>query len=108
VINQHLDGLESDLPTHKRSYKMFVEESLLPSEIAAKLGLSEDSVYGHFLKMHKAGRDIDLYQFISSEEIKQLKEAKNKLENPETLKPYFEYFQGKIPYWKIKLGLYLC
>ncbi|WP_410006503.1 DNA helicase RecQ [Aequorivita nionensis] len=107
VINRHLDGLDSNLPTHERSFKMFAEENLSPPEIAAKRGLSEDSIYGHFIKMHQLGNDFDFSQFITSEEIQQIKEAQNKLENPEALKPYFEYFEKKMPYWKIKLGLYL-
>ncbi len=107
VINRHLDGLESNLPTHERSFKMFAEENLSPSEIAAKRGLSEDSVYGHFIKMHQLGNDFDFSQFITSEEIQQIKEAQNKLEKTEALKPYFEYFEEKMPYWKIKMGLYL-
>jgi ATP-dependent DNA helicase RecQ len=107
VINRHLDGLESNLPTHERSFKMFAEENLSPPEIAAKRGLSEDSIYGHFIKMHQLGNDFDFSQFITSEEIQQIKEAQNKLENPEALKPYFEYFEEKMPYWKIKMGLYL-
>ncbi|QQX77549.1 MULTISPECIES: DNA helicase RecQ [Aequorivita] len=107
VINRHLDGLESNLPTHERSFKMFVEENFSPSEIAAKRGLSEDSVYGHFIKMHQSGIDFDFSQFISSDEIQQIKDAEKTLENPEALKPYFEYFEEKMPYWKIKLGLYV-
>ncbi len=107
VINRHLDGLENHLPTHERSYKMFVKEKLSPSEIAERRGLSEDSIYGHFLKIHQTGAGIDLYQFISSEEIQQIKTAKETLENPDALKPYYEYFEEKMPYWKIKMGLYL-
>ena len=107
VINRHLDSLESKLPTHERSYKMFVEENLSPSEIASRRGLSEDSVYGHFIKSHESGADIDLSLFISSEEIQKIKKAKDELENPDALKPYFEYFKEKIPYWKIKMALYL-
>lgn len=107
VINRHLDGLESNLPTHERSFKMFAEENLSPSEIAAKRGLSEDSIYGHFIKMHQLGNDFEFSQFITSEEIQLIKNAKIKLENPEALKPYFEYFEEKMPYWKIKMGLYL-
>src|SRR5690606_18398817 len=107
VINRHLDGLESNLPTHEHSFKMFAEENLSPSEIAAKRGLSEDSIYGHFIKMHQLGEAFDFSQFISSEEIQQIRDAKKTLENPDALKPYFEYFEEKMPYWKIKLGLYL-
>src|SRR5690606_27282832 len=107
VINRHFDGLEKTIPTHEKSYKMFVEEKYSPSEIAEKRGLSEDSVYGHFIKMHQLGSNFDFSQFITSEEIQQVKYAQNTLENPEALKPYFEYFEGEKPYWKIKLGLYL-
>ena len=107
VINRYLDGLESDLPTHERSYRMFAEENLSPSEIASQRGLTEDTVYGHLIKMHEAGTDIDLHQFIFSEEIQKIKKAKEILENPDALKPYFEYFESEMPYWKIKMGLYL-
>src|SRR5690606_20792687 len=107
VINRHLDGLERVLSTHERSYKMFTEDNLSPAEIARKRGLSEDSVYGHFIKMHELGTAFDFSQFITSEEILKIKAAKNTLESPEALKPYFEFFEEKIPYWKIKLGLYL-
>ncbi|MCZ4317766.1 DNA helicase RecQ [Aequorivita viscosa] len=107
VINRHLDNLESNLPTHERSYKMFIEENLSPYEISQKRGLSEDSIYSHFIKMHKAGTEIDWFQFISSEEIQKIKKAKETLVNPDALKPYFEYFEAEMPYWKIKLGLYL-
>src|SRR5690554_2631695 len=62
VINRHLDGLVSDLPTHERSYKMFAEENLSPSEIASQRGLTEDTIYGHFIKMHEAGAEIDLHR----------------------------------------------
>ena len=107
VINRHLDGLENDLTTHEQSFKLFTEENLSVAEIADRRGLSEDSIYGHFIKMHQLGRNFDFSQFISAEEIQHIKAAKMVMENPEALKPYFEYFEEKIPYWKIKLGLYL-
>lgn len=107
VINRHLDNLENDLPTHERSYRMFIEDDISPMEIANRRGISEDSVYGHFIKMHELGSDFDFSPFISPEEIQTIKEAKNKLGDPDALKPYFEYFQEQMPYWKIKLGLYL-
>ena len=88
---------------------MFVEENLSVSEIVQRRGISEDTVYEHFLKMHEAGAEaaIDMYQFITPEEIQQIKNAEQTLENPEALKPYFEYFEEKMPYWKIRMGLYL-
>ncbi|WP_310993535.1 DNA helicase RecQ [Aequorivita marina] len=107
VINRHFDNLESQLPTHERSYKLFREEGLSPNQIAKKRGLSIDSIYGHFIKMHQSGEPLDFSAFISSKEIEKIKTAKKRLENPDSLKTYFEYFEEQMPYWKIKLGLYL-
>jgi ATP-dependent DNA helicase RecQ len=86
---------------------MFTNENLSVAEIAKKRGLSENTIYSHFIKMNELGASINFSEFISSEEIQKIKKAKETLENPESLKPYFEYFEEKIPYWKIKLGLYL-
>lgn len=76
-------------------------------EIAAKRGISGNTVYGHLLKMHRLGHDLDIDQFITSEEIIAIQKAKNELDHPEALRPYFDYFEEKIPYWKIKFGLSL-
>lgn len=107
IINRHLDTSENTLPSHERSYKMFVEENLSPLEIAERRGLSEDSIYGHFIKIHEAGHVFDFSNFITSEEIRNIKAAKESLENPDALKPYYEFFEEKVPYWKIRMGLYL-
>ena len=64
-------------------------------------------LFGHLVKMHTEGASIDLYQFITLEEIKAVKLAQKKLENPDGLKVYFDHFEEKMPYSKIKLGLYL-
>jgi ATP-dependent DNA helicase RecQ len=107
VINRHLDNSETDIPTHQRSYNLYSKENLSPAEIAERRGLTQDAVYGHFIKMHEDGIEINLNRFISSEEVEKIKTAKEKLEDPDALKPYFEYFESEMPYWKIKMGLYL-
>ncbi len=106
VISKHRDALESKVATHERSMELF-EKGLSVAEIAEKRGVSENTVYGHFLKMKELGHNINLLQFITSEEISAVQKAKNELEDPEGLKPYFEYFEAQMPYWKIKFGLLL-
>lgn len=92
--------------TMKISFKMF-QEGFSVKEISEKRDLSENTIYGHLMKMHELGNEIDLYQLISSEEIETIQDAKDKVKNPEALKAYFAYFEEKVPYWKIKMGLYL-
>lgn len=102
-----MDQLENDLPSHEYSYRLFTEEHKSVAEIAVKRGLTENTVMGHLLKMHKAGNSIDLTKFITDAERTQIEKAQNDLDNPETLRPYFDYFNENMSYWKIKLGLYL-
>lgn len=90
--------------THKLSFQLF-EEGLTVKEISEKRNLTENTIYGHLLKMHHLGKEIDLPALISSEEIEKIQKAKDQVENPEALKSFFTYFEEQIPYWKIKYAL---
>ncbi|RDK88375.1 DNA helicase RecQ [Marinirhabdus gelatinilytica] len=106
VIAKHQDAMESKVATHERSLQLF-EKGFSVTEISNKRGISENTVYGHFLKMKELGHTIDLSQFITSEEISAVQKAKQALKDAEGLRPYFDYFEEQMPYWKIKFGLFL-
>jgi len=108
VIAKHLDALEGKekkLATHERSFQLFSEEGFTVAEISVKRGLSENTVYSHLLKVQQSGIEIDLSQFITSEEITRIETARKELNDPTTIKSYFEHFEGELPYWKIQFGL---
>ena len=96
----------SKVPTHKQSYILF-QEGCTVQEIAEKRKLSENTVYGHLMKMHTEGEELDMQQFMSKAEQESIAKAKESLPNAQGLRDYFEFFEEKVPYWKIKLGLYL-
>ena len=106
IIAKHQDGNATKLPTHQKSYNLFLE-GLSITQISHKRGITENTVYTHLIKINEMGTPLDLHQFINSSEILKIQQAKKVLENPVSLKSYFEYFEEKIPYHKIKLGLYL-
>lgn len=107
-INRHKKTLESkDIPTHEFSHRLFVE-GLSVAEIAKKRGITDTTVFSHFLKMAEEGKSVDLKKFISDTEIQSIQKAQAELEAPEGLRPYFDYFEEQLPYWKIKMGLYLA
>lgn len=110
VIAKHLDALEGKekkLATHERSFQLFSEEGFTVAEISIKRGLSENTVYSHLLKAQQSGIEIDLHQFITSEELERIESARKELNDPTTIKSYFEHFEGELPYWKIQFGLSL-
>jgi ATP-dependent DNA helicase RecQ len=106
IIAKHQDGNATKLPTHQKSYNLFLE-GLSITQISHKRGITENTVYTHLIKINEMGTPLNLHQFINSSEILKIQQAKKVLENPDSLKSYFEHFEEKIPYHKIKLGLYL-
>ena len=106
IIAKHQEGKATKLPTHQKSYNLFLE-GLSVAQIAHKRGITDNTVYTHLIKINELGTPLDLHQFITTAEILKIQQAKKVLENPDSLKAYFEHFEEKMPYHKIKLGLYL-
>ncbi len=106
AISQYSESKKPKLPTHEESYKLF-KSGLTVSEIARKRALKDSTIFGHLLKVHEAGADIDLEQFMTAEERGKIIEARNSFEDLEGLKPLFLHFEEQIPYWKLRLALYL-
>ncbi|RKR14482.1 ATP-dependent DNA helicase RecQ [Maribacter vaceletii] len=105
-IADHRRTVKAKVPTHEVSYSMF-KDGISIADIAKERGIKEDTIYGHLQKIHENGEAIDFEQFITSEEIEKIEKARETLIEEDGLKAYFTYFEEKMPYWKIKMGLYL-
>ncbi|WP_371815987.1 RecQ family ATP-dependent DNA helicase [Flavobacterium sp. CS20] len=97
-------GLNS---THIETFNLLEKEHSV-KDIAKKRELKEETIYNHLTRLHQAEKPIDLWQYIDKTEVESILKAKTELNlEEEALKPYYEYFEEKMPYWKIKMGLYL-
>ena len=92
--------------TYKETLELF-QSGLTVEEIAAKRNLGVTTITSHLAKLYSDGHPIDLSIYITEAEILKIAEAKIKLESPNALKPYFEFFEEQIPYDKIRIGLAL-
>ncbi|MGL2985983.1 DNA helicase RecQ [Flavobacterium sp. RSSA_27] len=90
--------------TYKETLELF-QTGLSVEEIATKRTLGVSTIASHLAKLYLDGHSIDLSSYISLEEITKIREAKSILENPNALKPYFNYFEDQVPYEKIRLAL---
>src|SRR5699024_5073936 len=63
VINRHFDLKQEKLSSHHYSYKLYREKGLSLAEIAQQRGLSEGTVFQHFIKMYEMGHDFDFSSF---------------------------------------------
>ncbi|MBG6061909.1 ATP-dependent DNA helicase RecQ [Flavobacterium sp. CG_9.1] len=110
-INAIIDFQKSKVVRKKKEATTFKETLELykngfsVEEIAQKRKLGLSTIMSHLAKLYVDGADIDLDYFISKEEVTQIAEAQIKLESPNALKPYFDYFEEKIDYGKIRLAL---
>ncbi|MFV8442308.1 DNA helicase RecQ [Flavobacterium sp. LB2P44] len=95
---------KKEATTYKETLELY-KNGLSVDEIAQKRKLGLSTIMSHLAKLYVDGAEIDLNSFVSKEEVVQIAEAQVKLESPNTLKPYFDYFEEKIDYVKIRLAL---
>lgn len=106
VIKAHKTPIKTKGKTYDAT-RLLLEEGRTIEEIAQHRELSIGTIYNHIIKLYESGVPLDFYTHISQEEVAQITNAKTKVTDPELLKSYFDFFEEKIPYWKIKMGLYL-
>jgi len=85
--------------------KELLQLGLSIEEIAEERKLAVGTIFSHIFKLYNTDKIIDLHQFIDKHDLESIRKAKEELENPETLKPYFEHFQEAISYNTIRIGL---
>jgi len=90
--------------TTKKTYELYQQGLSIP-EIARERKLAETTIFSHISKLYADGKDIDLTQFIDKHDLESIKKAKKELDDPDTLKAYFEHFEEAIPYSTIRIGL---
>ena len=95
---------KKEVTTYKETLELY-KNGLSVEEIAQKRKLGLSTIISHLAKLYVDEAEIDLNSFISKKEVLQIAEAQLKLESPSALKPYFDYFEEKMDYGKIRLAL---
>jgi len=95
---------KKETSTYKETLELY-QKGFSVEEIAQKRNLGLSTIMSHLAKLYADGAAVDLNSFISEEEVAQMAQAQIKLESPNALKPYFDYFEEKMDYGKIRLAL---
>ncbi len=102
--NKSVVKKEKKESTYAKTLELF-QNGLSIEEIAGQRNLGETTIVSHLAKLYVDGNDLDLSQFVSDKEITEIEKAQIELENPTALRTYFEYFEEKMSYDKIRFGL---
>ena len=81
------------------------KEGLTVEEIARRKGVTKNTIFTHLIKLYDEGKNINLKRYVGKSELKSVKKAKKELDNPNSLRTYYEYFEEAIPYENIKISL---
>ena len=74
-------------------------------EIAKERGVAKNTIITHLIKLYDEKEEINLHQLIPISDLKSVEKAKKKLDNPGSLRAYYEHFEEAIPYETIKISL---
>ncbi len=90
--------------THLVTYELY-KSGLSIENISEQRQLKTPTIYSHIAKLYADGKAINIYDFITKNEVEAVHQAKIELNNPTALKDYFEYFNEQMDYSKIRLAL---
>jgi len=90
--------------THLVTYDLY-KKGLSIEEISIQRQLKTPTIYSHIAKLFLEGKPINIYNFITKADVEAIHKAKIELDNPTALKPYFDYYNEQMDYFKIRLAL---
>jgi len=114
-IQHHLQTLPTEpepeivkekVDTYEQTLAMY-DDGMSLDEICLKRELKIETISGHLLKLYLDGKSIDVNSLIQPHELEAVKAAKSSIKDTSAIKPYFEFLDEKLPYYKIRIGLTL-
>lgn len=90
--------------TFKATFDLY-EKGYSAEEIAIERKLSLNTIQNHYTKLYQEGYEIKLSEFVSDKDLDLIRDAKIKLNNTNSLKEYFLFFDEQMPYEVLKFGL---
>lgn len=82
-----------------------LKKGLNPDQIAMHRKLSTTTVYSHMAYLILKGEKVDVFDFISREDLLRVREAFQAVGPSDKLKDYSDYLNAEVPYGKIRLAL---
>lgn len=106
VIKEVVEKLTRDpkIPTQQISYDLF-KSGLSIEDIAEQRYLSPTTILSHIVQLYETGEDIDIFQFVTADEIKQITEGVSFLPEPLKFRELYEFFGEAFSYGKLRFAL---
>lgn len=90
--------------TYEETLQLFLQ-NFSPDEIARKRNINVTTVYSHIAHLYLKDDITSIEKFIKMEEINIIKSAISKIGDVQKLKVIYDFLNGKLDYFKIRLAL---
>ncbi len=104
IMQYQNDKTKKKSNTYNETWDLY-QKGKTVEEIAAIRELGITTVFSHISKLYLDGKPIELKKYLKEGNLLKVKHAKVELNEPSGLKPYFEFFEGEIPYEQIRVAL---
>jgi ATP-dependent DNA helicase RecQ len=95
---------EPKIPTGQITFDMF-KKGMTVEEIAENRFLSPATILAHLTQQYEQGADIDIYQFVTTDDLMAISEAFDVLPQPYKMRDIYEYFSENFSYDAIRWAL---
>ncbi len=103
IISKSNSGVKIKGSTYLITYNLY-KEGISPEDIAVKRGIHSSTIYSHLIHLYEKGEDINIEQYISKRDLNSIKELYKK-NSKITPKEIFDYNEGNLEYYMIRIGL---
>lgn len=104
IIRQVKAGAKIKGSTQLLTWDLYLQGKSI-EDMAKERGLNFMTIEAHLAYLYENGFNVDIYQFVTPDEIDVVGKAVNKLGEVEGLKPIFEHLEASVDYTKIKMAL---
>lgn len=91
-------------PTTEITLEMY-QQGMSIEDIAENRFLTPTTIASHLCQLYEKGENLDIYNFISNEELMTISQAFDIFEEPYKLREIFEYFSEAFSFEKIRWAL---
>jgi len=104
ILTQSNNGVNLKGSTQLQTLQMY-NRGFSVDQIALERDLASNTIESHLVEAYKNGEDIKIKRLLKKPEIEMVIEALNIVPEPAGLKSIYEFCDGKLSYFKVKLAL---
>ncbi|MCB9196142.1 MAG: DNA helicase RecQ [Flavobacteriales bacterium] len=104
ILNFERNDRLKKVNTYEETWRLY-QQAMTVAEIADSRNLNQATVFSHLCKLYQDGKPIDLEKYLDNGILEKVMRLYSEIKDTKVLKPYFDHYNGQIPYEQIRIAL---